>query len=220
MSYAGNDPDKRVPEVFMQLMQDLRDLNTFDGYYQAYLIAQDPKDARMAQRLASSDAHKAKLENLAVATLADKGRLFDFDLKPSVGRVKESEDSCWFACRYNFWATRDVFAKLTVRQRRDSPIKLRHGKYRVTFAGSLNLPKWQIRESNWHGDYDGPDKETEKFTQQVIFELGQTKAETEFKVGNITLATFERGSAGGYHGIWATADPTITLSIKSVELIP
>jgi len=219
MDYVSHDPENKVAGVFTTLMQDFRNLNNFEGYYRAYLIAQMPSDARMAQKLATTDEHRTKLEHLAVVTLVDKTRLFDFDLRLTNNSTQRNEGSCWMFCLYNFTAQKPLTGTLTMKLRRDSPIKLRYGHYRVTFAGRVNLPRLMQRRSNWKGNYDGPSDQSYDVETSMDFSPGKTAASRSVDLGTLAMVEFERGSAGGFHGIWANGNPTVSLHIKSVELI-
>lgn len=219
MDYVSKDPENKVGVVFSKLMQDFRNLNTFEGYYRAYLIAQLPSDAKMAQKLAITEEHRTKMEHLAVVTLADKTRLFDFDLRLNNNSTRESEGSCWMFCKYNFSANKPLSGTLTVKQRNDSPIKVRYGRYRVTLVASVNLPRHQKRESNWKGSYDGADDQSYTVEASVEVTPGNLSVTKNVDLGTLAIAQFERGSAGGYHGIWATGNPTISMRIKNVDLI-
>lgn len=219
MDYAAKDPENKVGGVFSKLMQDFRNLNTFDGYYRAYLIAQMPSDAKMAQKLATTDEHRSKMEHLAVVTLADKTRLFDFDLRLSNSDTRKSEGSCWMFCKYNFAANKPLSGTLTVKQRNDAPIKIRYGRYKVTLAARVNLPRHQQRKSRWTGDYDGADDQSHTLETTVEITPGNLSATKNVDLGTLAIAVFERGSAGGFHAIWATGNSTVSMRIKNVDLI-
>lgn len=53
--------------------------DSFKGFYHAYLLLQDPKDAEAASRLVRTDEHRRMMENVTVASLVDKSRLLDLD---------------------------------------------------------------------------------------------------------------------------------------------
>ncbi|MDP1609943.1 MAG: hypothetical protein Q8M11_02710 [Sulfuritalea sp.] len=220
LDYVSKDPENKVGGVFSKLMQDFRDLNTFEGYYRAYLIAQLPSDAKMAQKLAATDEHRTKMEHLAVVTLADKNRLFDFDLRLINNGTRKAEGSCWMFCKYNFAANKPLSGSLTVKQRGDSPIKIRYGRYKVTLAARVNLPRHLQRKSGWTGDYDGADDQTYNVETSVEVAPGHLATPKNIDLGTLEIAAFERGSAGGFHAIWATNNPTVSMRIKQVDLIP
>lgn len=121
VEFAENDPDKKAPEIFLKLIMAMRAQNTFEGFYNAYLLIQDPGDARKASQLARTDEHRAKMEHVAVATLMDKNRLFDFDVRLDNTSTSTREGSCFFACRYNFTAFRSVRGSVSVALRPNSP---------------------------------------------------------------------------------------------------
>ena len=157
VEFAENDPDKKAQEVFLKLITAMREQNTFEGYYNAYLLIQDPEDARKASQLVRSDEHRAKMEHLAVATLADKNRLFDFDLQLNRSSTSTYEGRCSFFCRYNFTASRPVQGRATVAFRPTSPIKLKLAKYKVTLSAEVFMPRYKVRASSWLGNYNGSD---------------------------------------------------------------
>ena len=220
VEFAQNDPDGKSPEIFLKLVNAMRAQNTFEGYYNVYLLLQDPEDARKASQLARTDEHRAKLEHMAVATLVDKNRLVDFDLHLTNANTTTSEGSCWMRCRYNFSAMRQVRGELSVSVRRNSPVPLKLGRYKVTLQAVTTLPRRKIRSSSWLGNYDGPDNATINNDLVVTLAPPNYSVKLPVNVAHLQLAFFERGSAGGYEGSWATSDATVRLQIKSVELLP
>ncbi|MEW5995497.1 MAG: hypothetical protein AB1744_14030, partial [Candidatus Zixiibacteriota bacterium] len=219
VTFARNDPDGRVPQVFLKLIQLMRAQDTFEGYYTAYLLLQDPNDLRLASRLARTVEHQTKIEHMAIATLADKSRLLSLSVTPKSASTSENEGGCFLFCRYNFTATRPVEGTISVGLSPRPPIKLRHGRYRVTFNASFHLPRSENRRSNYMGNYDGPDDQSA--SRDIVVELRPPdyKATANYSLGNATIAFFQRGSAGGYEAHWATGNATVTVSFKSMELM-
>lgn len=220
VEFAANDPDNKSKEVFLKLINAMRAQNTFEGYYNAYLLIQDPEDARKASALARTDEHRAKIENMAVATLADKNRLFDFDFRINPTRTNSSEGSCWIACQYNFKANRALNGQLNVRLQPTSPIKLKQASYKVSLTAHVEMPRWKIQESFWLGNYDGPNNVSYDQDMVVTVAPPNYSASVEAQLGSLEVAFFQRGTAGGYEGAWATENATVQLKIKSVELSP
>lgn len=219
VEFASNDPDAKARDVFLKLINAMRAQNSFEGYYNAYLLIQDAEDARKASQLARTDEHRASMEHMAVATLADKNRLFDFDLRLGSASTSSSEGGCWMLCHYNFTASRPVPAQLTVRLQPSSPIKLKQASYKVVFAAQVSMPRHKLRESRWKGNYDGADDVN--YTREISATVSPPSysASMPVQLGSLTVAFFERGSAGGYEGAWATGNATIQLRLKSVELL-
>lgn len=219
VEFASNDPEKKSRDVFLRLINAMRAQKTFEGYYNSYLLIQDPEDARKALALAQTNDHHIKLENIAVSTLADKNRLFDFDFSLFPSKTSSSEGSCLMFCNYNFSADRPLSGRLSVRLRSNSPIKLKQGTYKVIFSTQISMPRRKIRESSWLGNYDGADNINT--SREVVVELTPPSytASIETKLGSLNVAFFQRGSAGGYEGAWASSNATIQFSIKSVELV-
>lgn len=220
VAFARQDPDGRAQGVFLKLIQAMRARNSFEGYYNAYLLIQQPEDARQAWRLARTDEHRILMEHMAVATLADKNRLFDFDLRLDATTTTQREGGCWMFCRYNFTASRPVRGQLRLTMRPQSPVRLRLGRYQVQLEARIELPRRKLRESSWLGNYDGPDDL--RYTRVISLQVGPPdySVVTGVNLGDLDVAFFQRGSAGGYEGAWATADARIQLSIKSVEHTP
>jgi hypothetical protein len=219
VEFAANDPDNKSREVFLKLINAMRAQKTFEGYYNAYLLIQDPEDARKASALSVTDEHRVKIENMAVTTLVDKNRLFDFDFRLNPSSTTSSEGGCWMACRYNFSAERSVTGQISVRMQPNSPIKLKQGSYKVVLSAQVNMPRRKIRSSAWLGNYDGADDIN--FSRDIAITVAPPNysASIASQLGSLNVAFFQRGSAGGYEGSWATSNAAIQIRIKSVELI-
>ena len=219
VEFGKYDPDKKAPQVFIALINKMRAQNTFEGYYQAYLLITDPEDARKASLLARTDEHRSKLEHMAVATLTDKNRLFDFDLRLASASTSSREGRCWMACTYNFTASRPVAGQLSLRLQPTSPIKLKQATYKVVFGAEVRMPRRKIRQSRWLGNYDGPDDISYTREISAIVSPPNYSANVDVQLGSLDVAFFQRGSAGGYEGAYATSNASIQLRLKSVELI-
>jgi len=220
VEFARRDPDNKAPKVFLALINKMRDQNSFEGYYHAYLLIKDPADARAAQKLMRTDEHRAMMENLAVATLVDKSRLLDMDFRLNSGQTTSGEGGCWMLCRYNFTAQRAVSGTVTVRAKKSgTPIRLRLGSYRVTLSTELMLPRHGLQESSWLGNFDK--RADDVRTGQVTVTLGPPdySATVPVSFGQVDVAFFQRGSAGGYTAYWADGDGRATLAFKSMELL-
>ena len=219
VEFAANDPDGKAREVFLKLINAMRAQNTFEGFYNVYLLLQDPEDARKASALARSDEHRSKMEHIAVATLTDKNRLFSFDFSLDPSSSSSREGGCAMLCKYNFSATRPVSGRISVRLQPGSPIKLKQATYKVVLTADVQMPRTKIRESFWKGNYDGPDNISYSQDISVIVSPPNYSATAAAPLGSLLVAWFERGSAGGYEGAWATGDASIQIKLKSVELV-
>lgn len=220
VEFARRDPDNKAPKVFLALINKMRAQNTFEGYYHAYLLIKDPADARAAQKLMRTDEHRAMMENLAVATLVDKSRLLDMDFRLNAGQTTSGEGRCWMLCRYNFTAQRSVSGTVTVRARQTgTPIRLRLGSYRVTLSTELVLPRHGLQESNWLGNFDKRADDVRTGQVTVTLSPPDYTATVPVSFGQVDVAFFQRGSAGGYTAYWADGDGRATLGFKSMELL-
>lgn len=219
VEFAANDPDGKAREVFLKLITAMRAQTSFEGYYNVYLLLQDPEDARKASQLARTEEHRAKLEHMAVATLADKNRLFDFDLRLSATSTSSQEGRCLMFCNYNFTASRPLSGQLVVQMLPTSPIKLKQASYLVVFSAQIDMPRRKIRESRWKGNYDGPDNVSYAKEFSATVSPPNYSASLPVPLGNLVVAFFERGSAGGYEGTYATSNASVQLKLKSVELL-
>jgi hypothetical protein len=220
VEFARRDPDNKAPKVFLALINKMRAQNTFEGYYHVYLLIKDPADARAAQKLMRTDEHRAMMENLAVATLADKSRLLDMDFRINPGQTTSGEGSCWMLCRYNFTAQRAVSGTVTVRARKTgTPIRLRLGTYRVTLSTELVLPRHGKQESNWLGNFDKQADDVRTGQVTVTLSPPDYVATVPVSFGQVDVAFFQRGSAGGYTAYWADGDGRATLGFQSMELL-
>lgn len=59
VEFASNDPDKRVLPIFAKLLGEMRAQKTFEGYYAAWRLTEEPKDYAAMQRTALSAKQKA-----------------------------------------------------------------------------------------------------------------------------------------------------------------
>lgn len=219
VEFAKNDIDKKAPEVFMALIQRMRNQKTFEGYYQAYLLLQDPADAKAAYRLVRNDADRTKMEYLAVSTLQDKSRLLNLSARLNASSTQSDEGGCLMFCKYNFTASRKVSGQLTVSAKRSgSPIKLKMGTYRVHFDVETRLPRWKI-EKAWHGNTDSQSDYNSTSTLSVLLAPPNYTATINHTFANWDVTFFQRGSVGGYTAIWATGDGQVRLRFKSMELV-
>ncbi len=219
VAFARNDPDNRVREVFVRLIGLMRKQNTFEGYYNAYLLLQEPADLKQASRLARTNEHKAQIEHMAVATLVDKSRLIDFTLSPTRTSSESGEGGCWWGCKYNFSLLRPIKGSISVQLNPRSPIKLTQGHYRLVLNATVFVPRVENRKSVWEGDYDGAHDQNSN--KQIVIELHPPhyRASVNYELEAAYLGFFQRGSAGGYKAIWSTGDPKVTFSYQSMELI-
>lgn len=222
VEFARNDPDKRAPKVFAKLISEMRAQKSFEGYYTAYLLIEDVADAKQAQRLAITEEHKRKLEHIAITALADKSRLLDFDVRLNPGSTSSGEGRCIWLCRYNFSGTRAVSGTLSVRAKLTgaSPIRLRYGSYKVTFASRMTTPVHFERRSNWLGNASKDEDVVNNQVFTVTLSPPSYQAIIPIAFGSVNVAWFERGSQGGWEARWATGDPQISVSFQSMELLP
>lgn len=222
VEFARNDPDKRAPKVFAKLILEMRAQKSFEGYYTAYLLIEDVADAKQAQRLAITEEHKRKLEHIAITALADKSRLLDFDVRLNPGSTSSGEGRCIWLCRYNFSGTRAVNGTLTVKAKLTgaTPIRLRHGRYKVAFASRMATPVHFERRSNWLGNASKDEDVVSNQTFTVTLSPPDYEATIPIAFGTVNVAWFERGSQGGWEARWATGDPQISVSFRSMELLP
>jgi hypothetical protein len=219
VEFARDDPERKAPQVFLALINKMRAQNTFEGFYNAYLLLQDPADAKAAFQLSKTDAQRAKMENIAVATLADKGRLLDMQFQVQPGSTSSGEGQCMLPCSSNFRASRTFGGNLILKARGgDSPIKLRHGTYKVTFDTELIVPRWLLRDSALHGKADQRSDDVRKGKVTVTLRPPDYAAAVNFEFGKFDIALFERGAGGGYTAYWADGEPRAIVKMRSVEL--
>jgi len=220
VEFARQDPDKKAPVVFMALINRMRAQNTFEGYYQAYLLIKDPADAKAAFKLARTDEHRAKMEDIAVATLVDKSRLLDLSFQLNQGATSTGEGGCGFSCNSNFNARRNVSGTLTVRAKQSSsPIKLRLGTYQVVLNTELTLPRWGKQESGLSGNFDQKSDDIIKGTVTVVLAPPTYSATVPVDFGTLQVAYSQRGAAGNYTRYWAVGDAQATVGFKSMGLV-
>lgn len=103
---------------------------------------------------------------------------------------------------------------MTVRAKQSgTPIRLRLGTYRVTLSTELDHG---LQESNWLDSFDkrADDVRTEQVT--VTLSPPDYTATVPVSFGQVDVAFFQRGSAGGYTAYWADGDGRATLGFKSM----
>lgn len=221
VGFARNDPDRRAPGIFLKLIGQMRAQNSFEGYYSAYLLLQDPQDAKAATKLVKTDQHRRMMENVAVASLVDKSRLLAMDLQVNSNATRNTEGGCIWFCRYNFSTFRKVNGAVTIKANvPGSPIKLKLGTYRVNLTASVVLPREKQRRSNtiWQSNFDGRDDQEVSKDFVVTLSPPNYVVTLPIDLGEVNLAFFERGSAGGYTAAWAAGDAAFTVTYRSVEL--
>lgn len=222
VNFARNDPDKKVPSVFLKLIQRMRAEKTFEGYYNAYLLMQSAEDAKSAYNLMRTDEHRAMMEHLAVTTLQDKSRLLALDLRLDSTSTKTSEGSCWIGCHYNFTAYRPIAGSVTVKANiPNSPIKLKLGTYKINLFATASISRQkQVRSQTiWVSNFDGAENQVVNREISVTLSPPNYSATVPLEFDPLTIAFFDRGSAGGYTAIWATDNASTSVSFKSLELI-
>lgn len=220
IEFGRNDPDKKAPVVFMALINRMRAQNTFEGFYQAYLLIKDPADAKAAFRLIKNDEHRFKVEAIAVASLADKNRLLDvsFQLNPST--LNNNTFNCGVNCTSNTNASRNITGTISVKAKQgNSPIKLRVGTYQVTFNTELILPRWGKQESNIGGSFDKQSDDITKGTVSVVLSPPNYSATVPVDFGSVLVASAQRSSSGSYSRFWAIGDARATIKYKNMELV-
>lgn len=219
VEFGRDDPDRKAPQVFLALINRMRAQNTFEGFYNAYLLLQDPADAREAFRLSRGDAQRAQLENMAVSTLADKSRLLDLQFQIQPGSTRSGDGDCVMPCKLNFRASRTVSGTVSVRPRGgDSPIRLRYGTYKLTFEAELMLPRWFLRDVSQLGKADHRSDDVRKSVVTVTIGPPNYSANVSFQFDPIDLVFFERGSWGGYTAYWADGDARASIRLRGMEL--
>ena len=219
VEFARDDPDRKAPQVFLALINKMRAQNTFEGYYNAYLLIQDVNDAKAAFRLTRTEAQKAQIENIAVSTLTDKARILDMQFQLIPGTTSNGEGPCMLPCNGNFRASRMIGGSLVVKAKSgDTPIKLRHGTYKVTFDTELILPRWLLRDNPQHGKADQRSDDVRKGKVTLTLAPPAYSATLNFEFGQFDVAMFERGAGGGYTAYWADGEARATVKLRGVEL--
>lgn len=219
VEFARDDPERKAPQVFLALINKMRAQNTFEGFYNAYLLIQDPNDAKAAFRLSRTDGQRAQMENIAVATLVDASRLFEMQFQVMPGSTSSGEGPCVLPCSSNFRASRTLSGSLALKVRAaEAPLKLRHGSYKVTFDTELVVPRWLLRDSALHGKADQRSDDIRKGNVTLTLRPPDYSAAVNFEFGKFDIALFERGAGGGYTAYWADGEARATVKMRSVEL--
>lgn len=226
VEFGQNDPDRKARKVFLKLITAMRAQNTF-GYYNVYLLLQDPEDARKASLMARTDEHRAKLEHMAVATLADKNRLIEFEFRLDGIRASGGEDNGggYFGELARFFtgkskvrrAGTSITGTLRARLLPGRPIPLALGDYVFTFAINATAPRsGAARELV----FSKTPTEYVNTGQTVSLRLNARTASAQEKVdaGYLEVAYLDRGMLGGYTARWLTGDGRVDVKLLGVEL--
>ncbi len=227
VEFGQNDPDGKAREVFLKLITAMRAQNTFEGYYNVYLLLQDPEDARKASQLSRTDEHRAKLEHMAVATLVDKNRLIEFDFRLDDTRASGGEDNGggYFGELARFFtgkskvrrAGTSITGTLRARLLPGRPIPLAFGDYVFTFAITATAPRSGAARGLV---FSKTPSEYVSTGQTVRLRLNARTASAQEKVdaGYLEVAYLDRGMLGGYTARWLTGDGRLEVKLLGVEL--
>jgi hypothetical protein len=219
VEFGRDDPDKKAPQVFLALINKMRAQNSFEGFYNAYLLIQDPADAKAAFGLVKTEEQRAQVENMAVSTLADKSRLLDLQLQMSPNATRSAEGQCLMPCNSNFRATRQLTGVVTIKAKTsDTPIRLSRGSYKITLDTELVLPRWFVRDTPQLGKADQRSDDIRKGKVTLTLSPPSYSATVNVDFGQFDLALFERGSSGGYLAYWADGDARASVRFRSMEL--
>lgn len=228
VAFAGNDPDGRSREVFLKLINAMRAQNTFEGYYNAYLLIQNPDDARKASMLARSDEHRAKIEHMAVATLADKNRLinFEFSLNPSRANGGEEVNKGLLMPTINFFmgknaikvARKPITGVLRASLEKSRPIPLNHGEYAFKFSITAVAPRTGAAEGLVFGG-NGDDEMIMRSSATLHLSSNRPSTQMNIDLGEMEIAYLDRGMMGGYTARWLKGDGRVEVRLESVELL-
>lgn len=228
VEFAENDPDKKAQDIFLKLITAMRDQNTFEGYYNAYLLIQNPEDARKASQLVRNDEHRAKMEHVAVAALADKNRLveFYFSLSPSRASGGEVSSKGYFASLLSFFsgkasvrsASKPLSGVLQAHLLPNRPIRLALADYVFKFSITASAPYSGSAKGFVVGG-NGSDVWRTSSTVSVRMNASNPQARAEVNLGSMEVAYLDRGMAGGYTARWLTGDGALEVRLVSVELV-
>lgn len=218
--FANNDPQGKVREVFIKLLQKMRAQNTFEGSYTAYVLLREPSDARNAIRLARSDEHRASIEHMAVLTLEDKSRLVDFSFQVDTPKITTDYQEP----RGGFWGmgkevVREAIAAISGVLRANlvngRPIPLRFAAYDFKFRIRASAPQTGA-QGGWFVSPPAPEVSTSKVVT-VRLGAGITTAVTPVDLGKLPIAYLDRGTSGGFTARWIKGDATLLVELISVE---
>ena len=219
VGFAKNDPDKRAAGIFLKLINQMRAQNSFEGFYNAYLLIQDPQDAKAASKLAKTDEHRRMMENVAVASLIDKSRLLNLDFRLDGGSTSSGDGRCVSLCFHNFRASRPVSGLVTLKANAlGSPIKLSLASYRVVLTANLTVPIQKQRRSGILGNFDG--REDVDISKDITLLLSPPSysAAVPVDMGRAEFVLFDRGRWGGHTAMQAVGNGQLTVTFKSMEL--
>jgi hypothetical protein len=218
--FAKNDPQGKVREVFVKLVQKMRAQNTFEGFYAAYSLLREPNDARAAIRLARSDEHRASIEHMAVLTLEDKSRLIDFSFQVDTPKItadfQEPRGGFWGmgkeVVREAHAAVSGVLRANLVNSR---PIPLRFAAYDFKFRIRASAPQ-KGAQGGWFVSPPADEVSASKVVS-VRLGAGSSTSATPVNVGKLPIAYLDRGTRGGFTARWLKGDAMLTVELISVE---
>jgi len=227
VEFAGNDPDKRAPRVFARLLNEMRAQNSFEGFYTAYLLMQDPDDGMKAARLAQSNDERMKLEHLAIVGLVDKNRLFKLELSvdPSSASGGENTDNNPFAATFNWLSGKDkvrtahrpIRGTLSIQLQPSSPVKVKYGAYTAKFRVTAVAPTESSKAGLVLGR-GGPGEARVGRDISIRLDAGQSAASQRFDLGAMRVAYYDRGIFNGYTRERLTGDIVVEARLIGVEI--
>lgn len=114
-----------------------RAVDSFDGYIKAFELTKSKNDVKHAYRLAKTLDQKKELEALLVSQI-EPSRMFDVKMTGMVMDDHEKAGTNLIVLGSDVRALKNLVINYKIIQKKNSPISLKYGQYRVTVQGILS----------------------------------------------------------------------------------
>jgi len=213
-------PEQKNPGI-----EALRNMKTFDAFSKAFDLSGKAVDAKNAQKLASSQNDKRKVEYMAIKLLRAKNgtinKAFNVSITTNLdgANIKTKNGSTFFTFKSNIDQAVTNFScgvKIKANKKLGA---FQYGTYDVAIKAILKIPKHLMRRSSWLGNSD-EDYVDEIVTTKTIRLSGPAfSADTTMLFDNVTATYKDRGVMGGTTEVTMTGDPSINTEVSNVTLV-
>lgn len=213
--------DRDISEkALARLRADYTQRREFAPLLRLYEITKDVALLKAAQPLARSPDDRRRIEQAAVLLTRYPGRLFDVRGSFSGGQVtSEVQENMGVLSAFTVHVLKPVRGGVAVKLRPDSPLRLRHGRYRITVDVELNIRRDEELRSTFLGDKNNRSDITKATAVQVTLGPPNYDGVATFDFGTLRLGYLQSGARGGYTAVRLLDDPVVSLRARSVDVL-
>lgn len=169
--YRENDRDGLIAKAIEHIVALLREKNAFNGFYEAFKLTSAKEDFDAMQRTAITQEDMLNLEKIAVSLVSDGMSIFNIDVNLNGASAKtDTSTNKGVVILLPNTGTKNIefVGNSTLSLRDDSPIKLKHGTYKVSAKYKLSY------------EYEQKTTETKRvFSGLIILGRKQTTSTTK-----------------------------------------